>query len=196
MYRAKRIKQHKLDHGIPEFLRPILDQYSICLAGGAGRRFFGEQETADYDLFLIIGENDKLEEKDKVSDYLLSIGFEVMFLCEKDELRSFKRGSDKVQIIDVQEYISPEAVLDSFDINAGRFAFFKNEFFFDRAALRDFRRKHISLHRLTYPISTFSRCGKYKAKGYKIIYSGQDFVRLLTEMIKNEEEISDLVYID
>ncbi len=198
MYRAKRIKQSKLDHSIPSFLWPILNDYSVCLAGGAGRRFFGEQETADYDLFFIIGDKEKQEEKDKVSDYLLSVGFEVVFLCEKDELRSFKRGEEKVQLIDVREYISPEEVLNSFDINAGRFAFFKNEFFFDRAALRDFRRKHISLHVLTYPVATINRIAKYRSKFpfYKTTFAAQDFVRLFTEMIKNDQEISDLVYID
>lgn len=113
-------------------------------------------------------------------------------------MRSFKRGAEKVQLIDVREYISPEEILNSFDINAGRFAFFKNEFFFDRAALRDFRRKHISLHVLTYPVATINRIAKYRSKSpfYKTTFAAQDFVRLLTEMIGTGAEISDLVYID
>lgn len=198
MYIARNIKQSKLNHAIPDFLWPILENYSVCLAGGAGRRFFGEQETADYDLFFVTGANDKLEEKDKVSDYLLSVGFEVIFLCEKDELRSFKRGDIKVQLIDVRDYLSPQEVINSFDINAGRFGFFGGALHFDRAALRDFRRKHISLHVLTYPAATINRIGKYKSKNppYKTTYASQDFVRLLKEMIDNGVELSDVVYID
>ena len=196
MYRATNIKPAKLEHAIPDFLHPILTDFNVCLAGGAGRRFFGEQETADWDLFFIIGEEDKLLEKDKVSDYLISIGFKVIFLCPEDQLRSFARDGEKVQLIDIQEYISPEELLNSFDINAGRFGYFKGSLYFDRAALRDFRRKHISLNKLTFPVASINRVGKYRQKGYKTTFAAQDFVRLLKEMVDAGIEIDDTVYID
>jgi hypothetical protein len=198
VYRATRIKQSKLNHAIPAVLRPILDNQPVTLAGGAGRRFFGEQETADYDFFFVAAE-DKLKSKDEISGYLITVGFKKIFQCEKDELRSFSNEEGmKVQLIDIEgkEYSSPEAVLDSFDLNAGRFAYYKGSVYFDRAALRDFRGKHVSLHRLTYPAATIKRLGKYLGKNYKIYNGSLDFVRMLTEMVQRGEEISDLVYID
>jgi len=198
MYICSNIKSEKIAHAIPEFLTPILEKLEVCLAGGAGRRFFGTSDNDDYDLFVIPDKIEKDKTKDFLEGALLILGFDKKFQCEKDELRSFVREDVKVQLIDINgiTYSSPQDLINSFDINAGRFAYHKKKLIFDKAALRDVHRKHISLNKLTYPIATLKRIGRYAGKGYKNTFAAQDFVRMLTEMVVAKEEISDIVYLD
>ena len=76
---ASNIKQSKIDAAIPEFLKPILENQNVVLAGGAGRRFFKIFDNDDFDLFFIQEEKTTEKTKDELEGYLMTLGFKKIF---------------------------------------------------------------------------------------------------------------------
>lgn len=162
---------------IHSFLQYRLLNDEVVLAGGALRTFLDPKETiVDYDLF-ILGERIK-ENKDEVEAKVIKFGGKKIFQCDEDELRTFELHGMKIQIISMKNkrVNSPEELMDSFDINAGRFIFFGDKLYFTKQSVKDVLTKTVSLHKITYPIASMKRLIKYSKKGYNISDASKEFI--------------------
>lgn len=135
---------------------------NIVLAGGSLRTFVDpKDQVQDFDLFFL-GEEIK-EAKDKLEEKIKAKGGKKSFQCKEDELRSFELHGMKIQLISIKnkKYSSVEHILDSFDINASRFALTtEGSYFylhFTEQSVRDVKRKHITINAVTYPVATIKK---------------------------------------
>jgi len=139
----------------------------VWLLGGAIRSVFDKTQVSDFDLFF----KDE-ESKDKLEKRLLSDGYKIVFKCKEGKLTTYKCGPIKIQAITEVYRQSMEEHLATFDINASKFGLDCNSnelniVYFDKA-LRDAKKKKLTLDRVMYPVATFNRLLKYKQKGYTI----------------------------
>lgn len=197
--KIKNIKESKLEKF--KFISSILSP-SVILAGGALRSLIDkDSEILDLDLFFVnvVGLNKKTIKNQIEAKITKEMAYEKIFQCQKDELRSFINPDPekypKIQLIDLKSkfYKNPEDVINEFDINAGRIAYDGEIFYVSFAAVRDIMHKHISLNKLTYPISTIKRIAKYSQKGYNTTIAAMDFVRMVREI---EGDFDETVYVD
>lgn len=200
MIKIKNINENKLEK--LKFIQPFLSLH-INLAGGALTTLIDPTlEIADLDLFFVnLFGADKKNVKDNLETKIIrEFKYEKSFQCKEDELRTFlnpdPENFPKIQFIDLKKkvYFSAEDIINEFDINAGRIAYDGEFIHLKFAALRDIMHKHISLNKVTYPISTINRIAKYSRKGYKTTIAAQDFVRLMQEPENIME--TDVVYVD
>lgn len=173
----------------------------VVLAGGALRSLIDlKEKVADYDVYFL-GEKEDVFSKDgireKVSWYLQQLGFEKIFECKNEQLRTFRWDKTKIQLITLKDcvYESPEDIIDSFDINACRFALYKDVLYLSKYSINDVIKKKVSLHKITYPVSTMRRIFKYKNKGYNVFEATKSFV-LTVNASSYEQEQLDLEYLD
>ena len=163
---------------------------NVVLAGGSLRTFVDpKDQVQDFDLFFL-GEETR-EIKDKLEDEIKAKGGKKSFQCKEDELRSFELHGMKIQFISIKnkKYSSVEHLLDSFDINASRFALHVTE-----QSVRDVKKKHITINTVTYPVATLKRICKFKEKGYNVTLAAKEFVQ---QVSKNSEGMDlETVYVD
>ena len=146
-----------------EVLR-FVDKNDAYLAGGALRGIFGKDEIiADYDIFF----SDDLSAAATRLD-LEEGGWQVVFTCPLGHLTTHKKDGIKVQCISENYYYNADHLINTFDINACRIALWKNKIYTDRVAIRDMRRKRVTLHNVDFPAATFKRIIKYSHKGYNV----------------------------
>ena len=194
MFEIKNIKSQKFG-AIQEFLDLNFLSNKIILAGGSLRTLINpDDKVVDYDLFFI-GE-DIGDIKNNLQQRIFDLGGKKIFQCKKDELRSFKLGEIKIQFISIQsiKYNSVEDLLNSFDINASRFAFDGESLYCFKESIADIFYNHISLHKVTYPTATLKRIAKYWEKGFKITRASKEFVRQVRDNGLDMDE--EIVYVD
>ena len=142
----------------------LITKFDCYLAGGALRGCFGKNEVVDdYDVFFknsLQAANIKIELED--------LGYKIVFVCPAGKLTTLKSGNIKVQLITEIFYDSPQELIDTFDFNAARIAYSSGIIYTDRSAIRDVRRKRLTIHRMDFPASTFKRIVKYTKKGYTL----------------------------
>lgn len=200
MIKIKNIREHKLEKF--NFIKPILSA-NVSLAGGALTTLIDPTlEIADLDLFFVnVFGLDKKKLKDDLEIKIIKdFKYEKIFQCKEDELRTYLNPDPekfpKIQFIDIDKkaYSKPEDIISEFDINAGCIAYDGEFIYLKFSALRDIMHKHISLNKLTYPISTINRIAKYSRKGYRTTIAARDFVRLM----ENPENAmnTEIVYVD
>jgi len=190
----KNIKQEKF-RAIQNFLNLNIISNKIILAGGSLRTLVNQQDKViDFDLFFL-GEDIK-EIKDILEGKILYLGGKKTFQCKEDELRSFEFCGMKIQFISLKgkKYNNAEELLDSFDINASRFALSSDGLYCYRESIGDIRHKHISIHKVSYPVATIKRIAKYHLKGYKITNAALEVTKQIAEN-GNEMDL-ELVYVD
>lgn len=194
MFEIKNIKPQKFA-SIQEFLDLNFLSNRIILAGGSLRTLVNpDDKVIDYDLFFI---GEEIEEiKNNLQQKIFDLGGKKIFQCKKDELRSFKLGEMKIQFISIQsiKYNSIEDLLNSFDINASRFAFDGEKLYCFKQSIADIFYNHISLHKVTYPTATLKRIAKYWEKGFKITRASKEFVRQVRDNGVDMDE--EIVYVD
>lgn len=193
MRKTKNIKDWKLN-GIRSFLNYGFLQENIVLAGGSLRSLIDPLEPIqDYDLFFL-GEN-PLSLKEDIENKIKKLSGKKTFQCDLDELRSFTLHGMKIQLIETQKkYSTPQELILDFDINACIFALHQGELFFRKQSIKDIKKKHITINKVTYPIATLKRISKYQSKGYKITLAAAEFVKQVAE---NSLDMDlDRVYID
>jgi hypothetical protein len=174
MLKTSNIKKHKFSL-IQEFLDLNFLSEEIVLAGGSLRSLINSDEIiSDYDLFFL-GEN-FVNNKEILEKKILELGGVKSFQCELDELRTFSLNGSKIQFITTPACSDVFRLLDSFDINACRFAFDGVNFYFFKQSIKDILKKHITIHKVTYPVATLKRIAKYNKKGYKITLAAKEFV--------------------
>lgn len=178
------------------------------LAGGALRGLVDKQsQLLDIDLFFSTAVRAA-----EVALDLEARGFEVVFKCPKGELTTYLGPqanidfdtmiiSDgrrmKIQLITKFFYQNAEIMLDSFDIDACRFAYDGTNLYTDRKALSSAKNRKVTLHKVTYPNATFKRILKYQTKGYKITNEAIDsFTKSVHNMGTRFVELNDEFYVD
>lgn len=179
MFLMRKTKNWKLN-GIRSFLNYGFLQENIVLAGGSLRSLIDPLEPIqDYDIFFL-GEN-PLSLKEEVENKIKKLGGKKTFQCDSDELRSFSLHGMKIQLIETKKYSSPEELILDFDINACMFALHQGELFFRKQSIKDIKKKHITINKVTYPVATLKRISKYQSKGYKITLAAAEFVKQVAE---------------
>ena len=176
----------------------------LILAGGAVRDTLFGTEISDYDLFLT-----SEADVESIKSYFISCGFSNTFTCPLGHLFSYMKGEDfkkpeeciKVQIICKRRYYDVADLINSFDFSATYFAMQVDKedglvVYTDRRAIKDVRKKQLSLVNLEYPSSTLNRLYKYRNKGY---YTGdiiKEIVKVIAQMGDKYDPENDTLYID
>jgi hypothetical protein len=196
MFKTKNINRDRF-FKIQRFLDYGFLGDGIVLAGGALRTLVDDTDIIqDFDLFFLGEEEEYKLKKDAIEEKIINGGGSKVFQCKEDELRSFVYNGDNIQLISIKnkKHFSVESLLDSFDINACRFAYYQDFLFFTKASVEDIKRKHISINIVAYPVATLKRICKYKEKGFKITLAAKEFVR---QVAANSLEMDlETVYVD
>lgn len=183
----------------------LIDNEGLILAGGAVRDTLFGTEISDYDLFLTNEAN-----LTEIADFFANQGFGLVFACPLGHLFTYMKGEDfkkpeecvKVQIICKRRYIDVEDLINSFDFSATYFAMLWNddetqyEVYTDHRAIKDVRKKQLSLVNLEYPSSTLNRLYKYRNKGYYTGHIIKEIVARIVEMGGAYDPENDTLYVD
>lgn len=138
------------------------------LAGGAVRSLYDNTPTEDYDFF--IPSFSVMEELWHSFDNGHFLVDKVLFKCPQKRLVSLRlKGGEKVQLIYIEDYSSPQRLVEFFDFNVccgtkdidGRI-FHTPEFY---EGTRD---KILKINNISYPMATMRRVVKYAKKGYSV----------------------------
>jgi len=200
----KNIKDQRIDHIENSVAEALMCIEGLVLAGGAVRDALFNTKISDYDLFLY--DNCDIE---KVKSYFEHEGFSCTSACPVGHLFSYMKGEDfkkpdaciKVQIIHKRKYRDMMDLINSFDFSATYFGMEydheEDEFVFttDWQAIKDVRKKQLSLVNLEYPSSTLNRLYKYRNKGYYTGHIIQEIVKTIAMMTDYDAE-NDTLYVD
>lgn len=198
MLQFTNLKEERLD-AIDNDVWDLLATYKdVILAGGAVRDALFDKEISDYDLFFT--STLQLEE---VKNYLLRQGFSNVFTCPLGQLFTYMKGEDfkkpeecvKVQLIVKRTYSDVADLLDSFDFSVTYFALHKGIVYTSWQAIKDVRKKQLSLVNLEYPSSTINRLYKYRQKGYYTGHVIKEIVLRISE-IQGYNPENDTLYVD
>ena len=177
----------------------------LILAGGAVRDTMFGTGISDYDLFL----TDKADLK-AISEYFVGQGFGLVFACPLGHLFTYMKGEDfkkpeecvKVQIICKRRYSDVADLINSFDFSATYFGMQYDEdedhlvVYTDHRAIKDVRKKQLSLVNLEYPSSTLNRLYKYRNKGYYTGHIIKEIVGRIAEIGGSYDPENDTLYVD
>lgn len=205
MLKFKNLKPSRFESLEPVVVDALYMYEGLILAGGAVRDTLFGTTISDYDLFLTPDADIEV-----IKAYFLSQGFSNTFTCPLGHLFSYMKGEDfkkpeecvKVQIICKRRYYDVADLINSFDFSATYFAMqLDNEdeslaVYTDHRAIKDVRKKQLSLVNLEYPSSTLNRLYKYRNKGY---YTGdiiKEIVKVVAEMGDRYDPENDALYID
>ena len=131
-----------------------------------------------------------------------------MFACPLGHLFTYMKGEDfkkpeecvKVQIICKRRYSDIKDLINSFDFSATYFGMQYDEdhlvVYTDHRAIKDVRKKQLSLVNLEYPSSTLNRLYKYRNKGYYTGHIIKEIVRRIAEMGGSYNPENDTLYVD
>ena len=140
----------------------VKDRPGVYLAGGAIRSEFDGTKIDDYDLFF-----DSKARFSEMDAYLLSLGHAEKFRCPQGNLVTYDVTGNKVQLIGKLYNSSAAEIIQSFDFTASQLARDgSGQLFTGNGSMADAVNKILRLNRLTYPVATLKRIGKYMAKGY------------------------------
>lgn len=204
MLKFTNLKNSRFEALDSDVLDALYSYEGLILAGGAVRDTLFGTDISDYDLFLT---NDA--DVEAIKSYFLSNGFSNTFTCPLGHLFSYMKGEDfkkpeqcvKVQIICKRRYYDVSDLINSFDFSATYFAMQVDKedaliVYTDHRAIKDVRKKQLSLVNLEYPSSTLNRLYKYRNKGY---YTGdiiKEIVKTIALMGDKYDPENDTLYID
>lgn len=204
MLKFTNLKNSRFEAIDSDVMDALYSYEGLILAGGAVRDTLFGTDISDYDLFL----TDKAD-VESIKSYFLSKGFSNTFACPLGHLFSYMKGEDfkkpeecvKVQIICKRRYYDVADLINSFDFSATYFAIQVDKeddlvVYTDHRAIKDVRKKQLSLVNLEYPSSTLNRLYKYRNKGY---YTGdiiKEIVKVVAQMGDKYDPENDTLYID
>lgn len=179
----------RLYAAIPDAVKQIVKKHkNVVLAGGSIRSSFEGTPANDFDIFFLTDKKSKDFEAvsdffdldgtaDKhvnhaqmkeVRDWLVKMGFRVAFECVKGELITLKAGSVKIQLIYKEKWLSVQELLGSFDFTICQFATYDfSTLWTSTKAIKDVKKRRLSLFEMKYPLATLNRLHKYRKYGYK-----------------------------
>lgn len=204
MLKFTNLKNSRFEAIDSDVMDALYSYEGLILAGGAVRDTLFGTEISDYDLFL----TDEAD-VEAIKSYFLSNGFSNTFTCPLGHLFSYMKGENfkkpeqcvKVQIICKRRYYDVEDLINSFDFSATYFAMQVDKeddlvVYTGHRAIKDVRKKQLSLVNLEYPSSTLNRLYKYRNKGY---YTGdiiKEIVKVVAQMGDKYDPENDTLYID
>jgi len=204
MLKFTNLKNSRFEAIDSDVMDSLYSYEGLILAGGAVRDSIFGTDISDYDLFL----TDEAD-VEAIKSYFLSNGFSNTFTCPLGHLFSYMKGEDfkkpeqcvKVQIICKRRYYDVADLINSFDFSATYFAMQVDKeddlvVYTDHRAIKDVRKKQLSLVNLEYPSSTLNRLYKYRNKGY---YTGdiiKEIVKTVALMGDKYDPENDTLYID
>lgn len=169
---------------------------NVLLCGGALQVLFDPKaKVNDFDLYFVIPNQvigktifqyapekfdlDLLVKQTR--DKLTNLNFKCVFECPEGKLYSYKKDKIKIQLIVEQVgnkiYSCPFEVIDDFDLSCCCIATDGSQVFTLSKAVRDIRRRRLSIHKLLHPVSTLNRIGKYRyKKGYSYAAVREEFL--------------------
>lgn len=181
--------QARLFASIPTPVRKIVKKNeNVVLAGGSMRSGLEGNMPTDFDIFIksIDGETDGYDFDNNlqgvprtmvaICEQLQANGFKLVFSCPQYKLMTLKAGGVKVQIINRSKWFDIEELLKKFDFSVCMFATedFKSVYT-STQAIRDVKKRRLSIGTVEYPVATLNRLHKYRNYGYHINeYSMQD----------------------
>lgn len=197
MLKLTNLKEERLEVLDSTVMSILEENPNIILAGGAVRDALFDEEISDYDLFFT--NTDNIE---AIKDKLLSDGFSNVFTCPLGQLFTYMKGEDfkkpeecvKVQLIVKRTYSGVYDLLYSFDFSVTFFAMHEGIVYTSKQAIKDVRKKQLSLVNLEYPSSTINRLYKYRKKGYYVGHVIQEIVRTINTSTYDWE--NDTLYVD
>lgn len=177
----------------------------LILAGGAVRDTMFGTDISDYDLFLTHD-----ADLTAISWHFVGQGFGLVFACPLGHLFTYMKGEDfkkpeecvKVQIICKRRYHDVADLINSFDFSATYFGMQYDEdeddlvVYTDHRAIKDVRKKQLSLVNLEYPSSTLNRLYKYRNKGYYTGHIIKEIVTRIAQMGGAYDAENDTLYVD
>lgn len=174
------------------------------MGGGAVRDTLFDTIPSDYDLFLTEGTDVEV-----VKSFFESREYINVFTCPLGHLFTYMKGEDfkkpdecvKVQIICKRKYWDVSDLINSFDFSATYFAMQVDEeddivVYTDHRAIKDVRKKQLSLVNLEYPSSTLNRLYKYRKKGYYVGHVIKEIVKTIALMGDKYDPENDTLYVD
>ncbi len=172
----------------------LIDKFGVYLGGGALRGCFttSSEDIVDYDIFF-----QSLDGVNVAQDFLLNRGYEKIFECPLGLLSTYKKNSVKIQFIKEFTYASPQAAIETFDIDACCICMDKTHVYTTYSAIRAIRKKEITFNRIDYPVATFKRVLKYLKKGYSIPNKSVDiYVKMIYNKGLHGQELNTRIYVD
>lgn len=141
------------------------------LAGGAVRRAItGEQmEDADYDLFF--WDEARMDAVQEVAEN--RDRYDVVYVCDEGELVTIKDRQSlpvdmTIQLIGIDFFDSATDVIESFDFTISMAVVDGDEVLTTEQAIEDMADRTLRINKVTYPVATARRFGKYRDQGYQL----------------------------
>ena len=205
MLKLTNLKNYRFEALDGDVVDALYSYEGLILAGGAVRDTMFGTDISDYDLFLTHD-----ADLTAISDYFVGQGFSLVFACPLGHLFTYMKGEDfkkpeecvKVQIICKRRYYDVSDLINSFDFSATYFGMQWNddteklEVHTDHRAIKDVRKKQLSLVNLEYPSSTLNRLYKYRNKGYYTGHVIKEIVARIAEMGGTYDPENDTLYVD
>lgn len=205
MLKFKYLKESRFESLDENVVDALYSYEGLILAGGAVRDTLFGTEISDYDLFLTHD-----ADLAGISEYFVGQGFGMVFACPLGHLFTYMKGEDlkkpeecvKVQIICKRRYNDIADLINSFDFSSTYFGMQYDEdedhlvVYTDHRAIKDVRKKQLSLVNLEYPSSTLNRLYKYRNKGYYTGHIIQEIVLRIAELGGTYDPENDTLYID
>ena len=172
---------------------PNTSEQGPWIAGGAIRRtIINKPLESDFDFFF--------KDEEQMRQFCIEMG-NIGFIetASNEHNKTFAGTVDKknilVQAIIIRYYNTIEDVLDSFDFTITQFGYDGINLYCGDYSLFDLKRNKLSLHKLTYGVSTVRRMIKYTKQGFTACQG--TFVDILTNIVNNPSLIeADIKYID
>lgn len=163
---------------IPQFIRDILEEGKVFVAGGAIRAIFDGTKVSDYDIYCPQADQEFL------ANYFA--GYTKRYLTG-GVVFQFKIGIYTVQLIPYEDTINIRKVLDGFDFECCRMAYDGTKLITSKEALTSAKRKYIHEMDVDFNKNCFAiirRILKYQRKGYTV---GRYVWRDLAESIRRKD---------
>lgn len=181
-------------------LYPHIDTYYVLAGGSLLSMLDQKTPISDYDIFVLSNNREQLENrKQYIEEKLLSQGFKQTFKCPKGELSTFTFANLKVQIINVgwKNYNTVEEILDGFDFHICQVALHGPTLYITKSCISNFRKKELTVNKITYPSSSINRLAKYRKKGYNVYNTAIDIVAHIRHNIENNIPMNEeIIYVD
>jgi hypothetical protein len=165
----------------PKEIKHIIENYGF-LAGGAIRSILMKEEICDWDIFF-----EHLSGKDEALNYLVeNFNYKIVFQCPIGELTTLKNeDGNKIQLI-TKFFKTPQDTISQFDLSPSCFAVKKDTLYVLKQALKDYKKKKMSIIHLSFPVATLNRIVKYSKKGYSTHNVSTQFVEGIIGIIESK----------
>ena len=148
---------------LPHIVTDVVASGRAVLAGGSLLRVMDFNHASDLDLFVTSDAN-----RDLVNESILSAGYRETFRCPVGKLNTWKKGDEKVQVINETRFDSVPDLIDTFDLVPAVAGTDLTTVWMHDEWLGCFERLELKLHKVTYPVATMGRIIKYAAKGFRV----------------------------